>query len=365
MFNIHPQLYVIFYFHFLLLVVLLAVFLLLTGKYKGSTNQTVSMMFALLILFIIGLRPYDIPGVGRYFGDTANYYRIFLQFSSNIRVVDSNDVGFGLFTKYSATYLNGQAYFFVLAFLYVIPAYYACKRLSPYHTFLLFLMFTTSMLFWANGVNGVRSGVGTSILLLAFTYKKKNWQMWLLCALAVAFHKSMLLPVGAFVLTLFYVDTKAYIAAWFVSIALSLLFGGFWEAFFASFDLGDERLYDYLTTQADANIFAYTGFRWDFVIYSFVPIALGAYFISIKHYKNLFYCQLLNTYLIANSFWILVIRSSYSNRFAALSWFLIPIILIIPLLDIKIWKAQKAKIGLILFLSFSFTYFMSYKSFIY
>lgn len=364
MFNIDPQLYNILYFHVMLVVVLATVFCLSTGRYGAKKDQVIPFIFTLIILLFIGLRPYDVPGVGRYFGDTVNYYRIFLQFSSNIRDVEYKDVGFSILTKYSSIYLNGREYFFLLAMLYVIPAYYACKRLNSSHTFLLFLMFTTSMLFWANGVNGVRSGIGTSFLLLAFTYKKVDWQMWLLFVLAVTFHKSMILPLGAFLLTSFYVNTKVYIAAWCSSIFLSLLFGGFWETFFAAFNLGDERLNDYLTTQADPNVFAYTGFRWDFVIYSCVPIVLGAYFIYKKHYKNLYYIQIFNTYLIANSFWILVIRSSFSNRFAALSWFLIPIILMLPLLSIKVWKAQKAKIGLILFLSFSFTYLMSFKSFI-
>ena len=35
-------------------------------------------------------------------------------------------------------------------------------------------------------------------------------------------------------------------------------------------------------------------------------------------------------YLTANAFWILVIRSSFSNRFAYLSWFLMAIIIFYP-----------------------------------
>jgi hypothetical protein len=360
MFNIHPQIYLIIYSHFLLIVVLMSVSFLLTGRYRGTTNQTIPFVFTILILFFIGLRPYDIPGVGSYFGDTANYYRGFLQLSSGFRDVDSKDIGFGLFTKYSAMYLNGQGYFFTLAALYVLPAYYACKRLNSRHSLLLFMMLTTSFLFWSNGVNAIRSGVGTSFLLLAFTYKKHNWQMWLLFFVVIMFHKSMILPAGAFLLTLFYTNTNAYIVIWFSSIALSLLFGGFWEKLLASFDLGDERLYNYLVTSADSKFFSHTGFRWDFLTYSFIPIAMASYFINNKKYKNPYYIQILNTYLIANSFWILVIRANFSNRFASLSWFIIPFILLLPLFDIRIWKKQNAKIALILSLNFAFTYYMAF-----
>ncbi|MGZ2371888.1 EpsG family protein [Ancylomarina sp. YFZ004] len=359
MFNIHPQTYSFLYYHFILLMVMLTVFRLLSGNYRGSVKSTGTFIFALIILFVIGLRPYNVPGVGTYFGDTINYYDSFMYIVDGNYNREYKDIGFGLFTNFSARYLNAGAYFFILSALYVLPAYYACKRLSWNYTFLLFLMFATSFLFWANGVNGIRSGIGTSFLLLAFTYKDKKWVMLLFFALALIIHKSMLLPILAFILSFFYSNSKDYIVVWFSSIVLSLLFGGFWESFFAGFDVGDERLSSYLSTNADANVFAYTGFRWDFIFYSAIPIALGAHYIFKKKYTDKFYIQLFNTYLLANSFWILVIRSSFSNRFASLSWFLIPIIILLPLVKIKIWQKQKTKIGLILFLSFAFTYFMS------
>lgn len=361
MYTIPPKTYLFIYYHFLLIVVLVSVFRLVTGRYKESAKGVEGYVFAALILLFIGLRPYDVPGVGKYFGDTINYYHSFMREASWYQNQDYKDIGFGLFTKFCAENLNARAYFFILASFYVVPAYCACKRLSSNYTFLLFLMFTASFLFWANGVNGIRSGVASSFLLLGFICKDKKWLQVFLFALAVLFHKSMILPLLAYVLAYFYKNSKGYIAAWFASIVLSLSFGGFWENFFAGFNVGDERFSTYLTSKEYDYLFAYTGFRWDFLIFSAVPVVLGAYFIFKKHYSDKFYIQLYNTYLLANSFWILVVRSSFSNRFASLSWFLIPLILLLPLIKKRIWKMQMAKISLLLLVNFAFTYLMTYK----
>jgi len=357
-FNIQPQLYLIVYYHFLLVIVMVTIFRLVNGSYKPNTNHTKFFLFAFFILMIIGLRPFNVPGVGRYFGDTINYYRVFAEFASGQQSVVIKDPAFDYLTRFCAGIMSAQLYFFILATLYVLPLYYACRRLNKDYTFLLFLMIITSLLFWTNGVNGIRTGIATSFLFLAFTFRDKKLVMFFLILLSVTFHKSSLLPAGAFILSLFYKDSRFYIAVWFASIVLSLLFGGFWESFFASFDVGDERFTNYLTTETNPDIFRYTGFRWDFLLFSFAPVVLGAYYIFRKGYNARYYVQLFNTYLLANSFWILVIRSNFSNRFASLSWFLMSVILILPLLEQEIWTHQWRKVSLLILLNFAFTYFM-------
>lgn len=357
-FNIQPQLYLIVYYHFLLVIVMVTILRLINGSYKPKTNHFGFFLFVFFILLIIGLRPFDVPGVGRYFGDTNNYYNTFLRFASGQYDKSIYDPAFYLLTKFCSGIMSGQLYFFILAVLYVLPLYVACRRLSEDYTFLLFLMIITSFLFWANGVNGIRAGIATSFLLLAYSFKDKKWLMLILLALSITFHRSAILPAGAFVLGLFFRDSRIYIAVWFASIVLSLLFGGFWESFFASFNVGDERFSSYLTSEVNADLFRRIGFRWDFLLYSFVPVALGAYYIFRRGYRSEFYIQLFNTYLLTNSFWILVIRSSFSNRFASLSWFILPIIIILPLLKEEIWIKQWRKVSLILLFNFAFTYFM-------
>lgn len=359
MLNIHPQTVNIIFYHFVLVAVLFTSLRLVNEGQKPAIDGTGAFLFLLVILLLMGLRPYNIPGVGRYFGDTTNYYHSFKRAASGFFYVNNKDPGFELFTLFFAKNMGAGSYFFALSVLYLLPIWIAIKRLSPNFTFLLLLFFVSSFLFWSNGVNGIRIGIASSWFLLAVTYDHKRWVQLLIFILAVTFHKAILLPIMAYVLTLFYSDSKVYISWWILSIGLSLLLGGFWENLFAGFNLGDERFSQYLTSKPDAGVFAYTGFRWDFLVFSAIPVALGAHYIFAKGYTEKLYIQLFNTYLLANSFWILVIRANFSNRFASLSWFLMPVILVLPLLNTTLWEKQNEKIALILILTFAFTYYQS------
>lgn len=52
-------------------------------------------------------------------------------------------------------------------------------------------------------------------------------------------------------------------------------------------------------------------------------------------------------YLLSNTFWILVIRANFSDRFAYLSWFIYSIVLLYPLVTHSIVKRQGLWIGTI------------------
>ena len=216
------------------------------------------------------------------------------------------------------------------------------------------------MSFWGYGVNGIRNGIATSIFLLAITIERKIITAIFLF-LAVSFHKSLLLPVVAYILTFVHNNTKTYLKIWLFSIPVSLVLGGFWETFFTSFGFfEDDRLSTYLT-DTDAEVmsqFSNTGFRWDFLLYSLTGIYAGWYFIVKKGYEDKMYRQIFNTYVLANAFWILVIRASYSNRFAYLSWFLLGIVTIYPLLKLKFFHNQHVRVAIILLATFAFTYLM-------
>ena len=153
---------------------------------------------------------------------------------------------------------------------------------------------------------------------------------------------------------------KVMFGFWLFSIVLSLIAGGPISNLLASLGF-DERLSDYITADVDEGRFSHTGFRWDFLLYSSMPILLGYYLIFKKKVFNRTYLLLLGTYIYANAFWIMVIRAEYSNRFAYLSWFLYPIVLCYPLLRLKIWpKTQGQKTAIIMAGHLAFTLFMMF-----
>jgi hypothetical protein len=215
-----------------------------------------------------------------------------------------------------------------------------------------------SLSFYTYAVNGIRNGVALSLFLWGLSYRDKKVLMGLFFLIATLFHKTALLPIIAYIVTYFYNNSKVLFKVWLLCIPLSMALGAIFISIFTSIGFGDDRLAGYLTSQSEAGTFASAGFRWDFLFHSAFAVFAGWYFVFKKNFKDTFYAQLLNTYLICNAFWILVIKANYSNRFAYLSWFMMALIIIYPLLKQTFFKYQHVIIGKIIFLYFGFTYLM-------
>lgn len=309
-------------------------------------------LFVTLTLYI-GLRPVS----GRYFVDMATYASIYESYAYGGEITIKADVVFQQFMKFCSYFLSTNNFFLLCAILYIAPLLIVSKRVFNQYWFYAFFMFVISMSFWAYGVNGVRNGIATSFFLLAISLSNRKVLMIICFLIAALFHQSIYLPIGAFIFTLFFKNSKWYLGGWLFAIPLSIAFSGIWISLFAGLGFADERLSGYLLGDKDA-AFSNSGFRYDFLFYSAFAVVTGAYFIFKKKYKDPFYIQLFNIYLTANAFWILIIRANFSNRFAYLSWFLMPLVIIYPFVVNKNIKKQHKTIGLVIFFYFMWTYFM-------
>ncbi|NHN26149.1 EpsG family protein [Flavobacterium jejuense] len=309
-----------------------------------------------IILVYIGLRPLD----KGYMGDTGAYLRVFNKLADgSLSSFYDKEYGFMLLIKYSALYLNAEFFFLICASIYVYLHYLVSKKIFKDYWYFGFIFLVSSFSFWAYGTNGIRNGLGAAIVLYAFTFEnKKTWAI-AIALIGTLFHKSMLLPVMAYILTFFYNNRISYLRLWLLCIPLSLIAGGSFELIFASLGFGDERI-SYLT---DGNVngdqFAYTGFRWDFLLYSASAVYTGWYFIVKKNFEDKLYHRLFNVYLFSNAFWILIIRANFSNRFAYLSWFMMGVIIIYPFLKQQMIPNQTKKTALVLFFYFMFTFILN------
>lgn len=312
------------------------------------------ILMAFLILYI-GQRP--IHGM---FGDTVNYVVSFNKYRYGEEIGDVGDYGWHVFMRFMAQIISVHTFYTLVCFFYIFPMYRISKQLFNEYWYYAFVMFVVSFSFWTYGVNGIRNGAACSLFLWGLSYHKNKVVMGLFFLFATFFHKTLYLPILAFIVTFFYNNPKFYLKGWLLTIPMSLVMGGVWISLFASLGFGDDRLSDYLTSQSEAGTFASTGFRWDFLFHSAFAVFAGWYFIYKKQFKDNFYYQLLNTYLICNGFWVLVIRANFSNRFAYLSWFMMALIIIYPLLKGQFYKNQHFMIGKVMLLYFSFTYFMYY-----
>lgn len=333
---------------------------LLNDRNYGCRMAT---LLSIILIIFVGTRPIDAV-----FADTVGYAAEYIK-PNNLKVDEKRSewiwISFANFCKGLGVSVN--VWFTGIAFFYIIPMLLACKRwFYEQNVYLAMLFVFSAFSFFAYGVNGLRNGVACSFVIWAMSLYSGSakYKIFAFCLCFVGFfiHKSIALPIVCFLVS-YYIIKKFQWALmfWFLSIFLSLSLGSSIASFLTPLLGFDQRFSEYLFAGSNMNLmknFSYTGFRWDFLLYSCMPILLGYYIIQKRKIEDRIYIILLNTYILANSFWVIVINASFSNRFAYLSWFMFPIVLAYPLLRLSIWEDQGRKTAYILMFHCAFTYLM-------
>ena len=332
------------------------------------TMQLVTALFVVLVIVFIGLRP-----GGAAFGD-MNYYayvynNIYDGVAGHYQQSGRGEwifYEFGNFCKRLG--FSDSQYFLTIASLYFGLQFVVCWLLMRRNVFVAVLFCFVSFSCFAYGVNGMRNGLACSITMLAITLLPGN-KYEKICSVFLMFialniHRSTALPSFCSIVALFFVkDTKHAIYFWISSIFISLIAGNYVTEFFASLGF-DDRMENYANLDESGELMASTnvksGFRVDFIIYSIFPIIMAWYVTIKRNFNDVVYNVFAITYILANSFWVMVIRSEQSNRFAYLSWFLYPIVIAYPLLRMNLWNNQDRKTALILLAYAGFTFFMNF-----
>ena len=191
-------------------------------------------------------------------------------------------------------------------------------------------------------------------------YRDRLYVCILFLLLSLGFHHSMKLPIVAFILASFYKNPKMYIIAWGICLLLSLAHITWFQVLFTqiSADNGDAHGANYLLGSDTNGWGGKSGFRYDFVLYSAMPVWVGYYAIFKKKIKSLNYNFILNVYTILNSVWMLCMYAEFTNRIAYLSWFIYPFVLIYPFIC-ENWGIQKYRtLSKIMLYHLGFTLFM-------
>jgi hypothetical protein len=444
------SLYTPLYHHTMLLVVIGCSLLYWQGGSNGKSltqfNQVFMIVLGVLVVLFMGLRPVS----GIYFYDMGDYARAYESVQQGNKGILPDELFNGLM-RVCAPVLPTAGFFVVCAFIYVVALALAFWRIHGAWAFPVFLACLTAFSFWGYGTNGIRNGMGMSVLILAFAFHDKPLVMFLLMAAAWGFHGTALLPATAFLLVRYVKKTEIWFVFWLVCVVASLLVGNIGEMLLSHYNpfAWDSRAESYVNS-------AGSGFRADFLLYSIVPVvvtllmaaptrarsrrlaarvmkgsalnwlrkrsatsvkgigrarlaafpevqpagtatlALGTPLSSlnprpsargrsraiggrgpsvpkagIKQHgwrglpwvqllrSDPFYARLVNTYLLANTLWILVIYAEYSNRFAYLSWFMMPWVLLYPFVPGKVsHRPRTGMIAAVLCAQYMFTYLM-------
>lgn len=346
-----------------LLIISLGYALFMQGQNVGFIFQKSNniLVFSYIILFVLlaGLRP-----LSYVFVDTMNYAHMYSLYESGHKIFDPNSKEwlFEWMLYYCSSVMNVQSFFLLIEFLYILPVLWACYKFIPNHYLLMFIFCMGAFSFFSYGVNGIRNGMACSLIIAALACvngnKREKIIGGLLCFAAFNIHRSTALPILCIIGSFFVKDSRYIMGFWLFSIIISLVAGGPIEQFFISLGF-DDRMEGYSSENIDVTAFSSTGFRWDFLLYSSMPIALGYYVLFVRKVWDKNYLLLLNTYILCNSFWVMMIRASFSNRFAYLSWFMYALVLAYPCLKLPVWKNQGSSAALILLAHFAFTFIMT------
>lgn len=292
------------------------------SKFQSFSRRLLFFFTAIIILFL-GLRP-----ISDAFVDMETYVYMIEQVSLLGIRYESDFLFFyigGLINRYWGI----GTFFFLVAFFYC----YGYSRFILYtftrHRLLAFFLLCSSLFFFSYGVNTIRNGVASSLFLIGLTFcERKKLLFYLFLILAVMMHSSMILPVLVYFFVSYCKRTMWYIFVWFLSIPFSFLSGSFFNKYLSIIFSGT-RLSS-LASEVDPSLFSMVGFRWDFVLFSSVPIFVGLYYIQFRRFKDTSYEKLLSFYILTNAVWIWLIEAPYSDRYAYLSWFIYPFLIVLP-----------------------------------
>lgn len=348
----------------LLILVLINFFKYSLEKRIPQKNDIGSYFLLIFMILIIGIRDWRSPD----FGDSATYgyYFKFAITPESVWYARSKLFAY-IYYLWNSLKLSPELFFICSACIYCLPMFFLSKKLSgEYSSYLFLLFFACSFGWYSFGVNGIRNGWAFAMMILSLYayYDKKYIITVLFCILAWMIHGSSMIAIGGFIAASIIKSPKIALICWICCVVISLSLGTWFQDYFASFDFINKDGGDYLSGSLDDNesMSHRAGFRWDFLLYSLVPILWGIY--SLKKYisintKNInYYRFILCVYTYANAAWVLAIRASYSNRLAQCSWWMIPIIMAFPLYKLNAFKKKYAIGATLLLLYYGFTYIM-------
>ena len=328
--------------------------------YESGRRPSMGVFLLALFFFIfIGTRPVSV-----YFVDMQGYshsYNAALGEQFVFNWATDNLIFDNLFSLFASRHIPQVFFFFSIAFIYFSGMAWACSSMFPRDKIAAFLVCLGAFSSYSYATNGIKAGAAASIFLVAIAMYVNRKFLWavVFSLISLGFHHSMIVPIVAIVVCHFVKNPKWYFAFWGIAFLVAAFHITFFQQLFAGF--ADEQGSGYLTgTGEHVRRDILGGFRIDFIIYSAAPIVVGWFGIYKKRIISRAYSFVLNLYLMTNSIWLLCMYAEFTNRIAYLSWFMLPIVLIYPLLNEEWGNKQYQTFRWVALGHLGFTLFMRY-----
>ena len=348
---------------YLLIVTLLTVFTSITyftypNRRLLSESRPVHLsgyIISIFFVFFIGFRPIDIV-----FADMVNYHDWYFVFwwgkPFKFNLQAENIFFDNFFSWLGANYIDIRVFFVLMAAIYFLCAYKAIIKMFPRDSVYGLLAFLAAFSTFSYGTNGIKAGAAASIFLFAIAYSDRRWLSYLFIFISWGFHHSMIMPIIGYFACSFVKNPTYYTIFWFFALAFAV--SGFtqFQTFFALYT--DAHTAEYLSVGQDWG--GKTGFRYDFVFYSVIPLLVGWYAIFHRKFDDKGYKFIFNLYMFTNAVWMLCMYANFTNRIAYLSWFLYPIVLVYPFFKKEFLKHQYQNLNYVVWFQLIFTLAMRF-----
>ncbi len=294
-------------------------------------------------------------------GDPRSYARTFEYIShlnmSEMWALERPEVSYKLLNWGLSALTDDYRVLFLV--LFTVFIYFTMKALkliyNQHERFGLMLVLVTYPFFMTYVVNGKRHGLALVFMLYAIILLQKNKKVSGLLALAfsITWHNSMLLgaPVILLFLMLNYFNRMRIVIVIYVAsiiVSMTSLSGVIVEKIISVF-FADSYYSGYATLTAMGWGYK-VGFRADFFVFSIIPLALYYY------YKNQIKEEIkervqgwVSLYMLLNSLYHLASGVVFSDRFAAYSWYILPIVCFEVLRGVSRKKADFVLMGFLVF----------------
>lgn len=241
---------------------------------------------------------------------------------------------------------NDAAWLFGATLLIYFGVFIAALRrlLSPLDVLVVLMSYTAFPYFIAYGANGLRQGLSLVFLLMAYACLRRGEQKaWVWAMLAPFWHSGAWLGVAvmaAHQLMCWQIrrpENRWVVVFGLLSVSILLSFTGFNQSIMA----GLPGLVDLRGTHEiyfeNAKAYGYrAGFRLDFVTFSLLPLVTG--WLLRRGGSSFDYAGpgwWLSLYISLNVIYHLFSFAPFSDRFAAFSWFILPLVIFMQIREVR------------------------------
>ncbi|MCX1641069.1 O3 family O-antigen polymerase [Escherichia coli] len=325
------------------------------GKYFYFFDLYIYLVLASLIIYIICTRDIFSDSDTERYLSILEYYRI-----NGFYLFDKNYI-FAVYTYLYSLYIDGYYMYMIIPLITLLYSY--CKLVKPLkypvYSFSLVLI-ATFPVFWQLSASAFKQCIAISFILLALVHiiQTKYKQAVLLSLIASSFHFTAL---TFFIFSLFFyirkerVSLNLFFLIWFFSVIFSTSgLNSYIPSIIPFYDLvGESKVNIYLESTNNA-----TGFRVDFFLFSLAPVLI-IFINRTLVIKDRYIKMIALSYLYFNSIYNIMSFIPFSDRVAAYSWCLSPIILLWSALKCRSSIYMLSSIGIALLNPLIFMYYNS------